>query len=178
MNEIWKPVKGYEGLYEVSNLGNVKSLDRFVINHKNKKQFYPSKTLKKSKRKNGYLSVILSKNNIQKNLSVHRLVAISFIPNNQNKKCVNHIDSDRSNNVLSNLEWTTHKENRMHGIEKGNVFKVGVVAIDKETKEKTFYTSIGHAVKDGYSRSSISDRVNCKIKNRFYKGKYWFKNTF
>ena len=96
MKEIWKDIKGYKGLYQISNLGNVKSLKRNIklsnqYGAKFKKRV-DEKILKQSINKYGYCSVILSKNNKNKWFSIHRLVALNFIPNPNNYKCVNHKD--------------------------------------------------------------------------------------
>lgn len=103
MQEIWKDISGYENRYQVSNLGNVRS-----INGKRKDQL-----LKPTMRK-GYCHVGLYKDKKYKIYPVHRLVAMAFIPNPQNKPHINHIDSNRSNNLISNLEWCTPKENQQH----------------------------------------------------------------
>lgn len=100
--EIWKDVVGYEGLYQVSNLGRVKS----IIFPKNK----DGKILKQRIRK-GYLRIQLYKNKIAKDFGVHRLVALAFIPNPYNKPEIDHIDGIPSNNNVSNLKWCTPKEN-------------------------------------------------------------------
>lgn len=122
MKEIWKDIEGYEGLYQVSNLGQVKSLERTII-VKNCKQSktYPECIKIPFPNKKGYLRVQLYKNNKRRNLRVHRLVALAFIPNPDNKPKVNHIDGDPTNNVVSNLEWVTGEENRAHQrlLEKG-----------------------------------------------------------
>ena len=102
MNEIWRKIEGFEN-YEVSNLGNVRSL-------KNKKV----KILKLIKRETGYIFINLYKNKKIHHKSVHRLVASTFIPNPQNKSQVNHIDGDKTNNKVENLEWCTAKENSQH----------------------------------------------------------------
>ena len=110
MIEKWLPVKGYEGKYEVSNTGKVRGVDRVVsFRGSSKKQRLKERFLKQNKRKNGYMGVALCENGKIKGLSVHRLVAIAFIENKCNKKCVNHIDSNRGNNMITNLEWVTHK---------------------------------------------------------------------
>lgn len=111
IGEIWKDIKGYEGIYQVSNLGRVKSLKRYSNNNANTKD----RLLKPSFNKKGYLRVVLCKNGIQYNKTIHRLVAEAFIPNPDNKPQVNHIDEDKTNNRISNLEWMTNKENRNHG---------------------------------------------------------------
>ena len=107
MQEIWKDVKGYEGLYQVSNLGQVKRLG-------NDRQMR-EKTLKGNKVKSGYMQVVLCKKGKSKPLYVHRLVAIAFIPNPNNHKEINHIDEIKTNNNFENLEWCNHKYNCNYG---------------------------------------------------------------
>lgn len=121
--EIWKPIKGYEKLYEVSNKGNVRSVDRYCkTNIKNvNKRLIKGKILNKNLKRNGYYTVDLSKDGKVKTTLIHRLVAETFIDNSKGLKYVNHIDSNRKNNDCSNLEWVTSSENRIHGIKKGNV---------------------------------------------------------
>lgn len=114
--EIWKDIKGYEGLYQVSNLGRIKSLDRKVktgIKY-NEYKISKSKILKLNQKRNGYLSVDLSKENTVKTISVHRLVALNFIPNPENKEEVNHINAKKYDNRVENLEWVTKEENKKH----------------------------------------------------------------
>ena len=105
MYEIWKDVVGYEGLYEISSIGNVR-------NRKTKKVLKPNNT-------DGYNQVGLYKNGKKKYYMIHRLVGFAFIPNPDGKPLVNHKDSNRKNNVLTNLEWVTHQENSDHANEKG-----------------------------------------------------------
>ena len=106
MNEIWKDVVGFEGMYKVSNYGNVISL-----NWKGTGKTFP---LKKYPMENGYENVSLWKNKRTYIFYVHRLVAEAFIPNLEGKDCINHKDSNRRNNNVENLEWCTKKENAVH----------------------------------------------------------------
>lgn len=123
--EIWLPVVGYEGLYEVSNMGNVRSLKR-IVNKKNGKTLsIPFKIKSIRTAKSGYAYVHLDRNGIRKNCSVHRLVAMAFISNPEGKPMVNHINSIRNDNVINNLEWCTHKENMEHAANFGNFDVVG-----------------------------------------------------
>lgn len=108
MDEIWKPIPDYESLYEVSNLGNVKSLN---YNHTGK-----PKQLSKKKHSSGYMTVTLCKGSTHKNMSIHRLVANAFVENENNLPCVNHIDGDKSNNASFNLEWVSYSQNTNHAI--------------------------------------------------------------
>lgn len=107
--EIWKDIQGYEGIYMVSNLGRVKSLCRSG----RKKE----KILCLLKAMNGYRKVALTINKKTKHILVHRLVAIAFIPNPENKCCVNHKKGIKSDNRVSQLEWNTHEENRNHAFD-------------------------------------------------------------
>ena len=111
MKEDWRNIKGYEGFYQVSNLGRIKGLER-DINVGGYKRHLGEKILKARVVAGGYLSVILySGNNKGRNLLIHRIVAEAFIKNPYNKTCVNHKDYDRANNSVTNLEWVTPKEN-------------------------------------------------------------------
>ena len=109
--EIWKDIVGYEGLYQVSDLGNVRSLNY----HREKR----IKILSQIKRPNDYLSVVIYVNGKCKKYSVHRLVAETFIPNPENKPQVNHINGDKTDNRVENLEWCTQSENQKHAIRWG-----------------------------------------------------------
>lgn len=103
MKEVWKDIKGYEGLYQVSNLGNVRSLN--YNRQKIIKQLRPCKNIR------GYWAVSLLKNNKRKTKMVHRLVAESFIENTKNNILVNHKDGNKNNNCAANLEWCTPQYN-------------------------------------------------------------------
>ena len=110
MQEIWKDIKDYEGLYQISNLGNVKSLIRSSTN---------AIIMKPKLSTSGYYSVMLYKDGTHKTFYVHRLAALSFIPNPDNKPQVNHKDGNKLNNTLENLEWVTISENQKHAISHG-----------------------------------------------------------
>lgn len=112
MNEEWRDIKGYEGLYQVSNLGRVKSL-RY-------KRGEQEKILDGWISKEGYRKVSFYKDNKRKDYLVHRLVAESFIPNPNNKPFIDHIDTNRTNNKIDNLRWATQKENCNNVISKKN----------------------------------------------------------
>lgn len=123
--ELWKPIKNYEGVYEVSSLGRVRRVSGFVnsgIRH-SEKVWRNGHILKQHKKRNGYLAVDLSKNNIVKTISVHRLVAEAFLPKIEGKTVVNHKNCNKHDNRVENLEWCTAEENREHA--KGNGRYVG-----------------------------------------------------
>lgn len=103
MEEIWKDVVGYKGLYMISSLGEVKSLNYHMTGKE--------RIMKPGKTEDGYLFVILWKNSKHKIFLVHRLVASAFIDNKENKPCVDHINTIKDDNRAENLRWVTHKEN-------------------------------------------------------------------
>lgn len=117
--EIWKDIKGFEGLYQISNLGRAKSLDRIILTKNNKKQFYKGIILKQTPDKKGYFRIKISKNNKIFTKQIHTLVAQAFIPNIKNKKEVNHKDLNKQNNCITNLEWVSRKENMQHAFQNG-----------------------------------------------------------
>ena len=117
--EIWKDVKDYEGLYQVSNLGNVKSLDRIVETKNRGSYLRKGKIQKKSVNSFGYETVGFTVNGKTKIYRVHRLVALSFIENLENKPQINHIDGNKTNNNVNNLEWCTPSENQTHSVSTG-----------------------------------------------------------
>lgn len=132
--EIWKEVPGYEGLYEVSNKGRVRSLFRY------------KKLLKPSPITNGYLTVELWKDKQRKRIGIHRLVAMCFCPNPNGKPFVNHLDETRDNNNADNLEWVTHVENCNYG-----------TAIQRRLAH-TDYSKIDHSwqTREHYDRVSMT----------------------
>lgn len=125
--EIWKPIKGYEGWYEVSSYGRVRSLDRMETLSDGRKRLRKGRILKSSKSNCGYLRIVLSKSNEKKYALIHRLVAQAFIQNTDNLPQVNHKDEDKTNNCVflkkdgsvdldkSNLEWCDAKYNMNYG---------------------------------------------------------------
>ena len=108
--EVWKPVKDYEGLYEVSNTGRVRSLDRRVSGI-----FFHGQILKPLDNRTGYFRVVLSKNNKKHKAYIHRVVGFAFVPGYFDGADINHIDENKSNNHADNLEWVTRKQNNSHG---------------------------------------------------------------
>lgn len=121
--EIWKDIKGYEGYYQVSNFGRVRSMYRLVFNpncsneNKSNLRILKSQEIKSHYTRGGYKSVSLYRNNVGKQHRLCRLVAINFIENIDNKPCVNHIDGNKENDNVDNLEWVTYTENMVHAVE-------------------------------------------------------------
>lgn len=156
MNEIWKDVPGYEGLYEISNLGNIRSLDRMS---QGKRQFkIKGKKLKPWKDTRGYPQIYLCKSGNKKPIAIHRLVLISFVGLHPEKNTVNHKNGVLDDNRLDNLEWTTQKENNNHAFNTGlmdsilgeNGTKFGLT--NKQAKE------IRRLSKTGMSNKEIADK--------------------
>lgn len=109
MSEVWKDIDGYEGLYQISNLGRVKSLKKWDVNLRDYRE--EERMMSPTDNGHGYLIVCLRKNTHRKNFYVHRLVASAFLENRDGCDVVDHIDHDRKNNKADNLEWCTQKEN-------------------------------------------------------------------
>ena len=109
MTEVWKPVVGRENAYEVSNLGRLRSIDRIVFG-----KHLKGKILQECRDQHGYSTVILSYCGHRHSTRRHRLVAEAFIPNPERKRDVNHLNGNKSDNRVENLEWTTHRENTDH----------------------------------------------------------------
>lgn len=137
MIEEWKDIEGYEGLYQVSNLGRVKRVTTGRI-------------LKPSKHTKGYYRVELYKNGSQSKKLIHRLVAQVFIPNPDNKSQVNHIDENKTNNLVSNLEWMTAKENLNHGTRTDRSSKtrsVSIIATNLKTGKSTEFYGVSECAR-------------------------------
>ena len=172
MKEIWKDIKGYEGLYQISNLGNVKKLI-------NNKYMAISKDL-------GYETVKLTnKNGNRRHLFLHRIIADVFIPNPNNYKIVNHIDCNKFNNNIKNLEWCTQKENVKHAwknnlcertkkacAKNGKNNSKKIIQLDKNKNIVKVWEStmeIERTLKIKHNNISFC----CKNKERTAKGYYW-----
>ena len=164
--EIWCPIKGYEGLYEVSDQGRVKSIG-----------YGDDRILRPGREGCGYLQVGIYKNGEQKKCKVHRLVAQTFIPNPDNLPEVNHKDEDKENNSVQNLEWCDRKYNQNYGTRTQR-------QSEKLSKPILQYTKSGKLVREwksmmdvqrtlGYFRNSISNCCNGKCKSAYdYIWKY------
>lgn len=160
MIEEWKDIKWYEGLYQVSNLGRVKRLKGRYMKC--------DKILKGYEDEFGYIRLNLSKNSKTKNITLHRLVAQAFIPNAENKPQVNHMDEDKTNNVVSNLEWVTAKENVNHGTRTNRAIKkreIKIKVIDIANGEYNYYNSIKECSRHlGVDNSAITKQLKGKLR--------------
>ena len=151
--EIWKDIEGYEGLYQVSNLGRVKSL-------KSNKE----KILKSNSNGHNYLRLLLCKNNKKKSLLVHRLVAKAFIPNIDNLPEVNHKDEDKTNNCADNLEWCTAKYNSNFGTRKKRLSELKNKAVIQIKEEKVI--NIFKSAKEAKKKTGIN-KISACCRNEF-----------
>jgi len=137
VNEVWKDIKGYEGLYQVSNYGKVKSLKRKVYSGKNRFRWHYERIMSNKKNNgNGYIVVSLNKNGRSQNKYVHRLVAEAFIENPNNLKYINHKDETKSNNNVKNLEWCTAEYNCKYN---DRHKKIGLKMINNKGNSKPIY---------------------------------------
>jgi hypothetical protein len=161
MEEIWKDIKGYEGLYQVSNLGNVKSLKTNKILKKIQGQYY---------------NVGLYNNRIKKHIKIHRLVAETFLSNPNNYDCINHKDENKYNNNVNNLEWCTRKYNNNYGTRLNKISK-SLINNPKICKKVNQYDKNHNFIKQWESTMEIERKLgiknthisDCCLKKEHYK---------
>ena len=182
MNEQWKPIKGFEGFYEVSSLGNVRSLDRPWKDGWGNPCIRKGKVLAPQPNSRGYKRIELKANGKKERHFVHRLVAIAFVENPNNLPVVNHKDFNIVNNCADNLEWTTQNGNYQYSFVRGRyertakwkakqketmLKKVGkaVVGTDQQTGEKIKFISVNDVVTLGFQPSCVSNCCNGKRKS-------------
>ena len=171
MNEIWLPVVGYEGLYEVSNLGRVRSL--------NYKRTGERRVLIQRENNVGYLLVNLWQNGKGKTVLVHRIVAEAFIPNWFSDPCINHRDENPKNNFVDNLEWCDHKYNTNYGTcikRRSEKLSKPILQLTKTGEIVREWNSIMEASRNGFDQSDIW--LCCNGKYKQHKGYIWrYKET-
>lgn len=128
MEEIWKDVEGFEGLYQISSRGRLKSF----------KQYKEGKILRLTNKKGGYFSFVLQGiGHARRSVRIHRLVATAFIPNPDNLPQVNHIDGNKQNNAVENLEWCTASENHRHALKQKPEILQGMIRYNKYNRPRT-----------------------------------------
>ena len=178
--EFWKNIKDYENLYQGSNLGRVRSFDRWVKSKNGSLRFCKGRILKPGTNKDGYLQVDLWKNNKRKNFLVHRLVAQAFLDNPNNLPEVNHKDENKLNNSVENLEWCDRKYNCNYGTRNERQKKKQLNDI-KKSKPVLQYDLEGNFIREwestmecgrnGYNQGHVAEC--CQGKRKTHKGFIW-----
>ena len=171
--EIWVDIKGYEGLYQVSNFGRVRSLGNGKSNNSRRMVLKPYKT------KKGYLHIDLFKDGVRKSFSVHRLVAAAFIPNWFDDPQVNHRDENKENNHIDNLEYCDNTYNCNYGTRTKRVIEKNTNGkcskpVEQYTLSGEFvreWSSAGECGRNGFIRRSVSHC--CEGKKKSHKGYIW-----
>ena len=181
--EEWRSIPGYEGLYEVSSFGRIRSLDHYanqLTRHGEiTRHIYRGRVLKPRVAENGYYYVHLSKNGIKKTVKNHRMVAEVFLPNPDNLPQVNHVNGVKTDNAVSNLEWSTSKDNIRHSIRTGltpppksgaeaNNFKGAIKVTDKEGNTIARLQGVCGGTQYGLKPAGVSAAVTGRAKT--YKG--------
>lgn len=166
MEEIWKDIKNYEGHYQVSNYGRIKSIDKFVNSglKNTKKVLRKGKILKQHKRRNAYLGVGLCNGKSQKSKLVHKLVAETFIENPNNYNCVNHKDENKQNNCVNNLEWCSILYNNTYGNRLKKISK-SLINNPKISKKVNQYDLNGRFIKQWESTMEVQRKTGINNSN-------------
>lgn len=163
-DEVWKPVKDFEGYYEVSNFGRIFALPRVdTLGHSRKGHY-----MKTTKLRNGYLQVALKANGKSLRTAAHRIVATAFLDNPKGYNSVNHIDEDKTNNKVSNLEWCSVLYNNMYnGRNKrvANKLKKPVVVTDREGKATLFDCARAASRSLGLNEGHVSQCLRGELKH-------------
>jgi hypothetical protein len=168
LNEMWLPIQGYEGFYEVSNMGQVRSILRIDIRGRER----GGHILRPGLNTQGYPVVVLCKDGLHKTQRVHRLVAAAFIPNPNNYPHINHINHTRTDARALNLEWCTRSMNMKHCAAHGRASRQRpIIATSLSTGEQIRYPSQCAAAIDGFFHSAISRCIHGGL--RQYKGFTW-----
>jgi len=169
--EVWKDVVGYEGIYEVSNLGNVRThIDKVTSNTRFKKRKWKQRILKDKNPNGRDTRVTLWKDGKPKDFLVHRLVAEAFLPKVEGKTIINHIDGNPKNNNVDNLEWCDHYENNNHA------FDNGLIATGKKIILRDLETGKDYEFRSMSKASEFLGKNVGFISYRISKGKMYYKN--
>lgn len=176
MSEQWKSVVGYEGIYEVSSYGNVRSVDRKIQHKDGKVTTQKGKLLKQSIHRKGYPIVYLSKGSKKRTVKIHRLVAEAFIPKQSGRDMVNHKDENKCNNHVNNLEWCDASYNVNYGTGLDRMrskLSKPVLGTCVETGKNISYPSAKSAEQDGFYSSNVIRCCNGQLKTHHgYTWKY------
>lgn len=183
--ELWKPIEGYEGLYEISNYGEVKSLDKWVDIGMGRKQFLKGKIRPSAVSSNGYRMITLTKNKRPTTYCIHALVATNFISNPLKKPIVNHRNASKIDNYIENLEWATYSENIKHAY-KNKLRKASTKGrfgkLHHNSKPVIQFSMDGAFIKEWDSASDAARELNirslgitavCRGEDNSYKRSIW-----
>ena len=177
-SEIWKPVKGYENRYEISNKGRVKSLEKKWVNWNGYVAIHPEKILRERINTYGYARVTLRDGRTSKEKMIHRLVAEAFLPNPDNYPEVNHKDENPLNNCVENLEWCTHLYNNRYGTKnRRGALRRGIFVSQYDLKGN--FISSYPTIRDAERATGVSMRLICNCVNGVHKqggGFIWKRN--
>ena len=163
--EVWKDIEHWEGYYQVSNKSRVRSLDRKIINSIGRTHYLKGIVLKNIIPKDHYPYVCLRKNGLNIPKSVHRLVALAFIPNPENKPEVNHKDGNKHNCCINNLEWNTQSENAKHSRENGLqiTIKGDDCTYSKLTNSKVLAIKRLYRINPKFHRSNLAKKLDVNV---------------
>lgn len=177
--EVWKDIRNYENLYQTSNLGRARSLDRWVKGPNGSVRLCKGKILKPKTTKDGYLRVGLRKNGKKKMFLVHRLVVEAFLPNPNNLPCVNHKDENKQNNSVNNLEWCSYSYNINFGTRNERMAKKNtngklsktVLQYDLEGNFIREWQSTKECGRNGYNQGAVA--ACCRGELKKHKDSIW-----
>ena len=176
MNEQWSDIYGFEGLYQISNFGQLKSVDRVVyINHPTKPYYrnIKGRILTPNKDKDGYLVYTLTNGELEKNMKIHRLVATAFVENSYGYEQVNHIDGNKANNTVENLEWCNNLYNQIHAYKIGLKRTQPIAQVEINTyKIIKIFPSLP-SIRDSLDVDLSTIIKVCKNKRSHHKGFIW-----
>lgn len=163
--EVWKDIETHKGLYQISSFGNIKSVERTRVGKSNSVVSIGGHLMKQKLSKTGYKVIHLRNNGKSNHYSTHRLVMLSFVKNPDNKQTVNHIDGNKTNNNISNLEWSTHSEQMIHANNIGLLTKVGSPKFSKEFKKfiYNYYWTTGVSIQHIANMFNMSERTAGRI---------------
>ena len=185
--EVWKDVKDYEGIFQVSNFGRVKSMSRLITYKDGRSYTSKEKLMSPVLNSDGYPCTHFKVSGEGRTVRIHRLVAQAFVDNPYDYDEVNHIDEDKTNNHYCNLEWCTRKENMNHGtlwervwkhpnqIKAREDSKSPIIAVNIDTEKELRFSSINEADSQGFKRRNIWAVLNGSDKS--HKGYVWFRES-
>lgn len=183
--EKFKPIKGYELIYEISNIGRVKALSKTVSTGFGRFQYYPEKIMKSNVAGNGYMMVRLTNRSISKSFTLHRLVAIHFIENHDSLPIINHKDGNKINNNVGNLEWCDYSYNLTHAYSTGiktGAWRGKFSTNHPKTKQIVQLDISGNTIKEWPSANEVASHYGfianslrgvCDHPYKTYKGFRW-----